>query len=54
MKVAERIGWFVLPLKWLYRGCFDWEAAKIAWLNGLGLAPRQAAARELARERRTQ
>lgn len=51
MKTAERIAWFIMPFQWMWRSCFDREAAVIAWANAVGLGPWWIA-RKLARRKR--
>lgn len=29
--MKDRIAFAVMPFQWLWRGCFDWEAATVAW-----------------------
>lgn len=31
MSVRRRIEWLLLPAHWVWRGCFDWDAAKTSW-----------------------
>jgi hypothetical protein len=39
--MRNRLGWLWMPIPWIWRGCFDWDAAFVCWCHAfLGRAPR--------------
>lgn len=52
MSLRSRIGCFVMPFKWIVRGCFDLEAAGVAWYYAIFGRPNPAWAKKKARGNR--
>lgn len=46
MSLRSRIGCFVMPFKWIVRGCFDLEAAGVAWYYAIFGRPNPAWAKK--------
>ena len=42
MSLRSRIGCLAIPFKWIVRGCFDWEAARVAWYYAIFGRPNPA------------
>lgn len=49
MTLCKRWEFVKMPLLWLWRGCFDWQAARVVWHIALFGKPPQPTGKRKAR-----